>query len=220
VTPVVLFDLDGTLTDSQAGIVASYLHTLGAFGLDGDPSAIRRWIGPPLGQGLAGLGILPADLDEAVATYRAYFSSTGLYQNRLYEGTTDMLAALSSAGSTLGLATSKLTEFAETILDHFGIANLFSVVAGATRDGRRSHKADVLAHALSELGRPDPSRVALVGDREHDMFAAIEHGVHPVGVLWGYGSRSELTDAGAETLAATPGELTALLTEATGTWDR
>jgi phosphoglycolate phosphatase len=210
---VVLFDLDGTLTDSQAGIVSSYLHTLRAFGLDAAPGDIRPWIGPPLIVGLAALGVPAGRVDEAVASYRACFSATGIFENQVYDGIPGLLASLHDAGFTLGVATSKLTEFAVTILDHFSLSSYFSVVAGATRDGQRIHKADVLAHALGQLGWPHPAGVALVGDREHDMRAAVEHGVHPVGVLWGYGSRTELTDAGAEVLVAAPLELVPRLAE-------
>jgi phosphoglycolate phosphatase len=211
---VVVFDLDGTLTDSQAGIVASYRHTCRTFGLEPDPEAIRPWIGPPLQDGLAALGIAPDDLDAAVATYRSYFSTTGIFDNRLYDGAADLVAGLRRHGVTVALATSKLGDFAQTILDHFGLAAHFAVVAGSTRDGRRRHKVDILGHALSELGHPAPGTVSMVGDREQDVYAAIEHGVHPIGALWGYGSRRELTEAGAELLAAGPRELLTLITAA------
>ena len=198
----VLFDLDGTLSDSQAGIVASYRHTLAAFGLDADEAAIKRWIGPPLGEGLAALGV-PADrVEEAVARYRAYFGATGMYDNRLYDGAADMLAELRSAGVTLGLATSKLQRFAAAILDHFGLAEHFAVVCGVAGDGSRSTKEEVVGFALATLGGPEPSTVALVGDREHDIRAALHHGLHPVGVTWGYGDRREMqASAGAAIVA-------------------
>ncbi len=208
---IVLFDLDGTLTDSQAGIVASFRHALGSFGLDADAAAIRRWIGPPLVDGLAALGVPAGELDAAVAVYRAYFSTTGLYENRLYDGVDGLLRRLGDAGVTMGVATSKLTPFARRITEHFGIAARFRVVAGGSVDGRRVRKEDVVAHALERLGAPDASTVALVGDRGDDMRAAGAHGLAGIGVTWGYGTPQELADAGAAHLVSSPDELAALL---------
>jgi phosphoglycolate phosphatase len=208
---IVLFDLDGTLTDSQAGIVNSYRHALSLLGLPVDEEAIRRWIGPPLRDGLAALGVPDRLLDTAIITYRAYFVETGMFQNRLYDGVAQALADLRGAGITLGVATSKLDEFAVEILDHFGITKKFAVIAGASRDGRRTHKGDVVDHALDCLGRPDPRTVALVGDREHDVHAATEHGLLPIGASWGYGSAGELTAAGVKHIVSSPSELTRLV---------
>lgn len=207
----VLFDLDGTLTDSAPGIVASYRHALEEFGASAPDTEIRRWIGPPLSESLAGLGVAPGQIEAAVAEYRSYFARHGLYENRLYEGVAEMLDELSAAGLTLGLATSKLTSFAETILELFGIAKPFSAVSGATADGSRLTKTQVVGHALDSLGRPDPLTVVVVGDREHDVLAALDHGLQPIGVTWGYGSAAELTAAGTGRLAATPAELSAML---------
>ena len=212
----VLFDLDGTLTDSAPGIVASYRHALAAFGVAASDAEIRRWIGPPLGESLAGLGVPPAEVEASVAEYRAYFSRHGLYENRLYGGVTEMLDELAAAGLTLGLATSKLTLFAETILELFDIAKPFSAVSGPTADGSRITKAQIVAHALDSLGSPDPHTVVVVGDREHDVLAAREHGLRPIAVTWGYGSPAELAAAGAESLAANPAELTAMLLDGAG----
>lgn len=208
---VVLFDLDGTLTDSQSGIIASYRHALERYGLDAPARAIRPWIGPPLVNGLAALGVPPGELDAAVATFRDYFSTRGIFDNHLYPGVAEMLAGVAGSGAQMGLVTSKLTEYAARILGHFEIADYFSVVAGSTRDGSRLHKDEVLDHALEELGRPEPCAVVMVGDREQDIHAAIKHGVRPVGVTWGYGTSAELEGAGAEELVGEPGDLIALL---------
>ena len=127
-----------------------------------------------------------------------------------------MLTDLASAGLMLGLATSKLTEYAERILDHFELASLFDVVVGSTRDGSRLQKEDIVGYALTALGRPAPSSVAMVGDREHDVNAAHFHGVRAVGVTWGYGSSEELQAAGADALVDSPEELGALFLIAEG----
>lgn len=212
--PVVLFDLDGTLTDSQAGIVASYRYALAAVGLAADESRTKALIGPPLEQNLLTLGVAAADVSRATAAYRQYFVRRGMYENRLYDGAVDALAELSSGGTRLGVATSKLVDFAHAILEHFQISHFFEVVSGASRDGSRSHKADVAAHALEGLGYPQPSSVALVGDREQDMYAAAELGLYGVGALWGYGSEAELRQAGAQVLVGSPEALVPVLQRA------
>lgn len=208
---IVVFDLDGTLTDSQEGIVASFRHALHAMDLPADSDLIRHQIGPPLIEGFAAMGVPVDHLDLAVTTYRSFFSDTGIYMNRLYEGIEAMLTALHDSGEQLALATSKLTEFAERILDHFGVANLFSAIAGATLDGRILTKRAIVADALDRLGCPDPSGVVLAGDRDQDMRAAIDHRLVPVGVAWGYGSVSEPIESGARHLVASPAEFLSLV---------
>ena len=217
---VVLFDLDGTITESADGIVASYRHALSSFGLSPSDAEIRRWIGPPLVDGFAGLGVADDRLEEAVARYRQYFSTTGILENRLYPGVAQMLLDLASAGLRIGLATSKLTEYAERILDHLGVAAHFEVIVGSTRDGSRLHKEDILGCALAELGQPDPSGVAMVGDREHDVYAALIHQVHAIGVTWGYGGFEDLQTAGAHVLVGSPRDLSTLLLQPESARDR
>lgn len=212
----VLFDLDGTLTDSAVGIISSFRHVLNGYGIDADESEIRKCIGPPLIEGLASFGIPPDRRAEAVTAYREYFSITGIFENTLYPGVTEMLASIADAGIVIGLATSKLTEYAVRILDHFRIAENFEVVAGATRDGSRLHKDDIVGFALGELGRPDAACGAMVGDREHDIYAAVSHGLRPLAVGWGYGGTDELIGAGAPGIIASPADLAALILSGSG----
>ena len=208
----VVFDLDGTLTDSQAGIIASYQHALGAYDITADAASITAWIGPPLHVGFAALGVPTTEVPDAIDTYRAYFAQTGIYQNRLYDGVTAMLTGLERAGVSLALATSKLTEFAEQIAAQLEIADYFKVVAGANRDGSRTAKKDIVAVALDGLDWPDPTTVALVGDRADDMSAAAHFGLFAVGASWGYGNSEELEASGAQALVAQPaGVIPALL---------
>ena len=193
-----IFDLDGTLTDSAAGIVASFRHALAAVDAEvpgGDLAT--RIVGPPMHHTLAELG-LGDQVDTAVAAYRADYSSRGWAMNTLYDGITDLLADLHAAGVRLAIATSKAEPTALRILEHFGIAERFEVIAGASPDGTRATKADVVAHALQQLG-PIPERVLMVGDRAHDVEGAAEHGIATVVVGWGYG-KSDF----AEALTATP----------------
>lgn len=207
----VVFDLDGTLTDSLPGIVASFRHTLAGLGIEADERSIEPWIGPPLREGFEALGVPRDRIEVAVDGYRTHFSAVGIYDNRLFDGVPSMLSELRSAGLTLALATSKLQVFADRILDHFDISDNFSVIAGASEIDGRIEKEDIVAFALESLGRPDPSAVVLVGDREHDIRAARHHGLRAVGAAWGYGSREELREAGSEILIEEPLELVGLL---------
>ncbi|HTY27419.1 MAG TPA: HAD-IA family hydrolase [Mycobacterium sp.] len=189
---LVIFDLDGTLTDSADGIVASFRHALGVVGADvpaGDLAA--RIVGPPMHLTLQGMG-LGDRADDAIAAYRADYTSRGWSMNSLFDGIPQLLADLHAAGVRLAVATSKAEPTALRILEHFGLAEHFDVVAGASVDGSRSSKADVLAHALDQLG-PLPDRVVMVGDRAHDVEGAVEHGIDTVVVGWGYGA-SDFTD--------------------------
>jgi len=195
---VVLFDLDGTLTDSAAGIMSSYRHALRLLGLDAPDEAIRACIGPPLVDGFAALGVPARRLDEAVDLYRRHFSEVGILENQLYPGVAEMLDALSGAGLRLALATSKLGEYGGRILDQFGISGHFEAISGATRDGSRLHKEEIVDHALAELGRPD-------------LLAARRHGLRGIGVTWGYGSVDELLEAFADVLAETPRQVVELV---------
>lgn len=207
----VVFDLDGTLTDSQVGIVASYQHALAACGVEADAGSITSWIGPPLHEGFAHLGVPTDAIPTAIETYRDHFAQFGIYQNRLYNGVTDVLTDLQRAGVRVALATSKLTEFAERIVVHFKISRYFDVVAGTSRDGSRIAKRDVVEAALDQLGWPDPATVALVGDRADDMLAAVHFGLFPVGASWGYGNAEELEGSGSRVIISEPADVRSIV---------
>ena len=184
---LVIFDLDGTLTDSADGIVASFRHALTAIGAevpDGDLAA--RVVGPPMHHTLASMG-LGERADEAISAYRADYTSRGWAMNSVYDGVPQLLTDLRDARVRLAVATSKAEPIARRILDHFGLTEHFDVIAGASVDGTRAAKADVLAHALSQL-HPLPERVLMVGDRAHDVEGAAKHGIDTVVVGWGYGA--------------------------------
>lgn len=183
---LVLFDLDGTLTDSAQGIVASFRHALGEVGApvpDGDLAG--RIVGPPMHHTLRSLG-LGERADEAIAAYRADYTSRGWAMNRTFDGIPALLADLKGAGVRLAVATSKAEPTAQRILAHFGLDGYFEVIAGASPDGTRAVKADVVASALARL-EPLPDRVVMVGDRWHDVEGAAAHGIDTVVVGWGYG---------------------------------
>lgn len=211
---LVIFDLDGTLTDSAEGIVASFLHALDQVGVavpDGDLAA--RIVGPPMDDTFQSM--LGKDAERAIAAFRAEYADRGWAMNTLFEGIQPLLADLRAAGVRLAVATSKLEPTARRILAHFGLDQHFEVIAGASPDGSRKTKVEVLAHALDQL-RPLPERVLMVGDRSHDVHGATAHGIDTVVVGWGYG-RADFPDGAASagttavTHAATVDELRTVL---------
>jgi phosphoglycolate phosphatase len=190
---LVIFDLDGTLTDSAEGIVSSFRHALGQIGAsvpEGDLAS--RIVGPPMHHTLSEMG-LGEHADTAIAAYRADYTTRGWAMNSLFDGIGPLLADLRGAGVRLAVATSKAEPTARRILAHFGLDQHFEVVAGASVDGTRATKTDVLAHALAQL-QPLPQRVLMVGDRLHDVEGAAAHGIDAVVVGWGYG-QADFADA-------------------------
>ena len=210
---VILFDLDGTLTDPGQGITNSVAYALRKLGQTPPPRAeLEAYIGPPLAGSFeerAGLDRQTAQL--AVSYYREYFSVTGIFENELYLEIPKLLAALKAAGATISLATSKPTIYAKQILEHFEIDKYFDAIAGSELDGRRVKKAEVIDYALELLGINDRDGVVMIGDREHDIIGANKCGVASVGVTYGYGSREELEDSGAGHIVDSVEELTRYL---------
>lgn len=206
---MVIFDLDGTLTDSAEGIVASFRHALASVGAEvpaGD--LVGRIVGPPMKQTLDGLG-LGERAGDAIAAYRADYTARGWAMNSLFDGIPQLLADLRASGVRLAVATSKAEPTARQILEHFGLAEHFDVIAGASVDGVRARKADVLARALGQL-QPLPERVVMVGDRAHDVAGAAEHGIDTIVVEWGYGASDFRDPHVAEAAAAHVPTVTAL----------
>ena len=199
----ILFDLDGTLTDPGLGITNSVMYALKKFNIEvEDRSSLYKFIGPPLRESYAKYyHFSDEEITRAVAYYREYFSVKGIYENELYEGIAEMLEQIKDSGRKVVLATSKPEEFAAEILRYFHIDHYFDFVAGSTMDGTRVGKADVIAYALESHGITDLSLAVMVGDREHDILGAGEIGLDSIGVLYGYGSREELENAGATYIA-------------------
>lgn len=208
----VLFDLDGTLTDPGVGITNSVAYALERYGIEvSDRSELYRFIGPPLVDSFVRYyGFAEKDAKEAVTVYREYFTERGMFENEVYPGIPEMLASLRGAGIKPVVATSKPWPFAEKILEHFGLREYFDFVAGAELDETRTSKSDVIAYALETCGI-NPDEAVMVGDREHDILGAKANGMKSVGVLFGYGSRDELENAGADEIAADVSELGKIL---------
>ncbi|MBQ8345503.1 MAG: HAD family hydrolase [Clostridia bacterium] len=199
----IFFDLDGTLTDPGEGITNSVAHALEQEGVPVPPRAeLYRFIGPPLVDSFMRFyGFSEERAHRAVEEYRDYFRDRGIFENQVYDGVPQMLETLRREGKRLCLATSKPEPFAKQILEHFALTSYFEFVAGALMDETRTAKADVIAYALDACGISEPSRVLMVGDRLHDVEGASQNGMDCLGVLFGYGSREELTAAGARYLA-------------------
>lgn len=209
---IILFDLDGTLTDSGQGILNSVAYALDQMGIEEpDLASLQRFIGPPLYESFARFYQLnPADTQAAVDAFRVYFKEKGMFENQLYEGVIPLLEALTEAGKTLAIATSKPEVFAKQILDYFGIAHYFDVIAGASLDSSRINKTDVISYALAQLDY-NPQTTIMVGDREHDIEGAQANQLASIGVLYGYGTKQELEEAGATRIAQTVVDLKELL---------
>jgi len=207
----VLFDLDGTLTESGPGIIRSLAYAFDAVGVAPlDEAILRRFVGPPLLESFRDIaGLDPAVADEALIAYRRYFVDKGMFENSVYPGITALLRALTDAGRRLAVATSKPLLYARPIIEHFALGEYFEVVCGPDFDGAGAVKTTVVAEAMAALEIKPADHVVLVGDRSHDVIGAHENRIACVGVLWGYGSRAELSAA--DFLAADVEELASLL---------
>ncbi len=209
----VFFDLDGTLTDPKPGITECIRHALGGLGRIVPPVDDLLWcIGPPLPKTFATLleTTDPALVARAMALYRERFGTVGLFENALYPGVPDAVAAVRAAGFATYVMTSKPHVYATRIVEHFGLTPLFDSVYGSELDGTRVEKTDLIAYALAQE-RLDPARVVMIGDREHDAIGARSNGVRVIGVSYGYGSEAELLREGAELIAPSPSSIPALV---------
>ncbi|HNY27391.1 MAG TPA: HAD hydrolase-like protein [Candidatus Sumerlaeota bacterium] len=211
----ILFDLDGTITDSAPGILNSARHAIAKMELDESRTGdLRRFIGPPLEYSFrTTFGLNESDAWRAVECYREYYAERGIWENTLYPGIRELLENLSQqSGCWVALATAKPEPFVDRILDHFGLAGFFNTVVGSYLDGRRTDKGEIIAEALTRLPAGiSRDRVCMVGDRRHDIAGAHTHGLTAIGVTYGYGSREELQEAGADRVVESVQELARLL---------
>ena len=210
---IILFDLDGTLTDSSQGIINSIIYALEKYDInDYDMPLLRKFLGPPLHESFEKfMGFDKEKSLQAVKLYREYFSSKGLLENEVYGGVNDLLQNLKENGKTLIVATSKPQQFTDKIMEHFDLAKYFDFIAGSNMDTTRSKKAEVIEYALSECSIKDKSKVVMIGDRAEDMVGAQSVGIDSIGVEYGYGTFDELKNAGATYIVKTVDELENLL---------
>ena len=191
----ILFDLDGTITDSGSGIMRSILYATEQLGWPApSEETLRSFIGPPLYESFLHMAPSAEAAQQAVSHYRAYYQRKGMFENHVYPGIPEVLTRLKEAGAKLYIATSK------------------PGIYGASMDGHRSKKADVIQYALTEA-QLDPTKEAIimVGDRNHDIFGAQQNGLDSIGVLYGFGEETELQEAGATFLVQSPKDLGAIL---------
>ena len=196
----ILFDLDGTLTESVEGITKSVQYALEKIGKpESDLEKLKVFVGPPLLDQF----MKYADLDEetarkAVEYYRERYADTGIFENQVYPGVENMLNVLKNKGYRLAVASSKPEYFVKKVLDHFHLTDYFEVIVGSEMNGARTGKAEVIEETLRRLGLSGHAGEAvMIGDREHDVLGAAACGMKCVGVTYGYGSEEELTTAGA-----------------------
>jgi phosphoglycolate phosphatase len=200
----IFFDLDGTLTDPKIGITRSIQYALQKLDLPVPSQDDLTWcIGPPLRDSFVKILGGDSQADLAVTLYRERFGDVGLYENAVYPDIERILGALKASHGRLFVATSKARVFAVRIIKHFGLGSYFEHVFGAELDGTRVHKSDLLAYALDQAG-VEASRTLMIGDRSHDIIGAKNNGMDALGVLYGYGSREELIEAGASHVCASP----------------
>lgn len=209
---ILLFDLDGTLTDSGPGIMHAAKTALQSFGIDGlSEQELRYFVGPPLWESF-GKYLPEEQISAAIDRFREYYRVTGWLENEPYPGVRECLHALKAAGKRMYVATSKLESMARQVLTHFDLMQYFDGVCGGIADDPEAgKKVNVVRRALREAGCTEYSRAILSGDREYDIYGGHAAGIQTVGVLYGYGSREELEKAGADALAETPEALLALL---------
>ncbi len=205
----VLFDLDGTLTDPGEGITNSVIYALKKYDIQVKNNAeLYKFIGPPLVNSfMQYYGFSKEKAMQAVAYYREYFSTKGLYENKLYSGTVDMLEGLKKAGKKIVLATSKPEKFAREILRYFSLTEYFDFIAGASMDEKRNSKDMVIAYAKQNCPYIEKSTTVMVGDTIHDVLGAKAHKIDCIGVIYGYGSCDELKEAGAKYIAENTQEI-------------
>ena len=208
----ILFDLDGTLTDSGEGIINCVIYALERFGLPVPPrDELRCFVGPPLHESFIRQGVPAERAEEAVAVYRERYVPTGMFENTPYPGVRELLEALKDLDYTLYVASSKPEWMCVEILKHFGLDKYFNQICGATMDTSRTNKEAVIAYLIQENGRAD--NMIMVGDTKFDVLGAKAHRIPCIGVSWGYGSVAEMWEAGAVSVADTMEQLLKLLTD-------
>jgi len=207
----IFFDLDGTLTDSGPGIMNCAKLALSHYNLPIPTEAeLRTFVGPPLHESFIRFGVPEEEAENAIKIYRSRYIPIGKFENTPYPGIRELLEKLCNQGYDLFVATSKPEKMSVEILEHFDLANYFTLICGATMDTSRSSKADVIAYLLSQCSAHD--QVIMVGDTAFDVIGAAAHGIPTIGVSWGYGKETDMISAGALSIAHTMYELYDLLT--------
>ena len=208
----IIFDLDGTLTDSAPGIKKSACYALNKYNITPGDDELTRMIGPPLKQSFQSIyGFSSEKTEEVIGHYREYFRAQGIFDNSLYPGVKQMLKSLTEDGRQLFVATTKATVFARQVLEHFKIAGFFSQVVGSNLDGSRSAKAEIIETIFSLSAGLLKTETVMVGDRKYDILGAQAHQLDSIAVLYGYGTLGELEAAKPTVIVNSLQELSTLL---------
>lgn len=204
----ILYDLDGTLTDPKVGITKSIEYALAHFGIYVENlNELTKFIGPPLRDTFREhYSFSDSDVKVAVDKFQEYFAEQGLYENIIYDGIAEMLRAQYEDGRKIVLATSKPQVFAHKVLEQFEIDKYFELIVGSELSGERSDKAEVIKYAVDTLAI-NPRDAIMIGDRKYDVIGSRAHGIDSIGVLYGYSSKGELREAGANYIVETVEEL-------------
>lgn len=188
----ILFDLDGTLTDPQEGIINSIQFALNRYGVKKENHELLHFIGPSLHKSFQEIFITEEKAFEAVAVYREYYSVKGKFENLLYNGITELLEQLNKNNKTLFVATSKPTIFAEEILHHFNIHHHFKTIIGSNMDGTRTEKKEIIQEIVNQSTHINLEKMVMIGDRKFDIIGAKYFGMDTISVTYGYGTMEEL----------------------------
>lgn len=209
-----LFDFDGTIADTGRGIFNGVYKVIETMGIDPPPQEkLRYFIGPPLHDSFRTVfGLDEEQCLAAVAIYREYYSARGIFELTIYDGMEELLRKLKARGVKLGISSSKPEVFLKRIVEHFGLTELFDVVAGSDINYIHSDKSLIIRRATETMRLPEDARVLMVGDRCFDINGAKKAGVYSAGVLFGYGSRQEFEEAGADYIVESPDELFEIVT--------
>ena len=202
-----LFDLDGTLTDPQVGMEKSFRYALNALGIEADMENFNVFIGPPLRDNFREFFGLTGERNEfAVTKYREYFGETGLFENKIYPGIIELLQMLNEKGVKIAMATSKVTQYAQQIAEHFEFVQYFDYICGSEFNGNRSDKHEIISCVMEQFQIP-VNRAVMIGDRKYDIMGARAIGMDSIGVTWGFGGVHELDEVGATFIANSPCEI-------------
>ena len=210
---VILFDLDGTLSDPKEGITKSVQYALRKFGVEEQSlDSLECFIGPPLKVSFSDYYHFDEEkANQAIDLYRERFTVKGMFENVLYEDIPLLLHALKEQGYILVVATSKPTVYAEEILKHFQIDDFFEGIIGSNLDGTRSAKAEIIQYIINEYSAYKLADFIMIGDRKHDIIGANQCGIDSIGVTYGYGSMEELQSFHPTYIAETVEQLKSIL---------
>lgn len=209
----IAFDLDGTLTDPENGLVSGFIYALDKIGIPNEARGdLKRFIGPPLYEyWQSEFGFTAEESAHAIDVFREYYDIYGWWDNKVYDGVETMLVDLRSAGKILAVATSKPEVTAKKVLFRFGLDKYFHFIAGAESGTVRHTKAQVIEYCLENLGSPDKEKCILVGDRCYDAEGARLSGIDSLGILWGHGSENEIKASGFTAMAKTTDDVVSML---------